>query len=366
MNKYSFNQISLKQYILIIFGAQVGIGELSLPHDLAKTAGTDGWISILLGWILSILLSLVIINIMEKTPEYTLFELLSKYFGKWVGKSLFVLWILYAVYGASVVMFSTIHIIKIWVVPDIRNFILMILFIIPIYMITKHGIRVIGLFAEFVFLITLWMPFLLLLALKDGQWLYLFPLGKEGLFPILSTVKSTIFSFLGFELAFMLYPFLKDKKSAYKGIVIANSLSMIIYLIVTVISFIKFAPKEITEYVYPTLNLFKAIRLPFLERFEIIFLSFYLFTLIMAIIPYLYTALLGASQLFGKQDHRNFLRILLFLWILLSFFFLPSSSQITQMGKFWGMAGLYSAFVFPIFLWMYGWIFHFVRKELKQ
>lgn len=366
MNKYSFNQISLKQYIFIIYKTQVGIGVLSLPRDLAKTGGTDGWISILLGWILSILLSLIIIKIMEKNPEKTLFELLSKYFGKWVGKSLYVLWILYAALAASVVMFSTIHIIKLWIIPDIWNFILMILFIIPIYMVTKHGIRVIGLFAEFVYLITLWMPFLLLYGLKDAHWLFLLPIGKEGLFPILSTVKSTILSFLGFELAFILYPFLKDKKSASKGIIIANSLSMIIFVMVTVINFVRFSPEEIKDYAYPTLNLLKLIRLPFLERLEIIYLSFYLFILFMTIIPYLYTAVLGVSQLCGMQDHRNILRILMCLWFLSSFFFLPSASQVTQMGKSWGTAGTYVAYGFPIFLWIYGRLFHHARKEQKQ
>nr|WP_261807609.1 endospore germination permease [Paenibacillus sp. N3.4] len=322
--------------------------------------------SIIVGWILTILLSFVIIRIMEKNPECTLFELLPKYFGKWIGKGLVVLWILLAAYVATTVMFSTIHIIKIWIVQDIRNYILMILFTIPIYMITKQGIRVIGIFAELVFIVTLWMPFLLLFALKDTQWLYLLPLGKEGLLPILSTVKSTIFSFLGFELTFIFYPFLKDKKSAFKGIVIANSLTMMIYLTTTIVCFIKFSPTEITDYVYPVLNLLKLIRLPFLERLEIIYLSFYLFIIFMTIIPYLYAVVLGTSQLLGKQDHRNSLRILLFLWILLSFFFIPSSFQITQLANWWGMAGIYSAFGFPIFLWIYGWIFHSVRKEQKQ
>jgi spore germination protein (amino acid permease) len=225
---------------------------------------------------------------------------------------------------------------------------------------------VIGLFAEFVFLISFWMPILMLFALKDTNWLFLLPIAKEGLFPILSTVKSTILSFLGFELAFILYPFLKDKKSASKGIIIANSLSMIIFLMVTVISFVRFSPDEIKDYTYPTLNLLKLIQLPFLERLEIIFLSFYLFILFMTIIPYLYTAVLGVSQLSGKQDHRNTLRVLMCLWFLSSFFFFPSSSQVNQMGKSWGMAGTYLAYVFPICLWIYGWLFHHTRKGQKQ
>ncbi|NRF90436.1 endospore germination permease [Paenibacillus frigoriresistens] len=366
MNKYSYNQISLKQYIFILFETQVGIGVLSLPRDLAETAGTDGWISILLGWVLSMLLSLIIIQVMNKNPGYTLFELLSQYFGSWVGKSLSVLWILYAAFAASVVMFSTIYIIKLWIVPDIQDFILMILFIIPVYMITKHEIRVIGIFAEFVCLIFPWLALLIFFTFKNTQWMFLLPIGKEGIVPILSTVKSTILSFLGFELAFILYPFLKDKKSASKGIIISNSISMIIFLTVTVVSFVKFSPDEINDYAYPTLNLLKLVQLPFLERMEIIFLSVYLLTLFMTIIPYLYTAALGITQLFGKQEHRNVLRIIMCLWFLSSFFFFPSSSQVTQIGKSWGVAGIYFAYVFPIFLWIYGWIFHRYRKVQKQ
>ncbi|WP_261302498.1 GerAB/ArcD/ProY family transporter [Paenibacillus andongensis] len=366
MSKYSMNQISLKQYIFIICETQVGIGVLSLPRDLAKNAGTDGWISIVLGWIVSVLVSLVIIRVMEKNPEYTLFELLTKYFGNWVGKGLIAAWILFAAYSAITIMLATIHIIKIWIVPDIQNFILMILFIVPIYMITKQGIRVIGLFAEFVFMITLWMPFLLLLTLKDIEWMYLLPIGKGGLFPILSSIKSTVFSFLGFELAFILYPFLRDKKSASKGIVVANTLSMIIYLTITVICFVKFSPVEVTDYVYPVLNLLKVIHLPFLERLEIICLSFYLFIIFMTIIPYTYMAALGTSHLFGKQDHRNTIRINMILWIVMSFFFIPTSSQITLMGASQGTIGLCFAFVFPIFLWIYGWLFQRNRKEQRQ
>ncbi|NEW07221.1 endospore germination permease [Paenibacillus sp. SYP-B3998] len=366
MSKYSFNEISLKQFIFIIFETQVGVGVLSLPGDLAKTAGTDGWISIILGWILANLLSLVIIKIMEKNPGYTLFEILTNYFGKWVGKGLSVLWILYAMYIASIALFSAIHIITIWILPRTLNFILIILFIIPNYLILKHGIKVIGIVSELVFITVLWIPLLLLYALKDAEWLYLLPIGKEGILPILSTAKSTLLSFLGFEMAFLLYPFLKDKKSASKGIIIANSLSMSIFLMVTIVSFVKFAPEEITDYLYPTLNLMKAIQLPVIERLEILFLPFYLFMPFMTIVPYLYMSVFGASHLLGKQDHRNLLLIALFFWIAVSFFFIPSSDQITQLNKGVSMIGICFTFVFPILFGIYGWLYHSFRKERKH
>ncbi|OCT10931.1 hypothetical protein A8709_04295 [Paenibacillus pectinilyticus] len=366
MNKYSFNQISLIQFILIICEAQVGIGVLSLPRDLAKKAGTDGWMGIIIGWMLAMLLSLIIIRVMEKNPGYTIFEIVSKYFGKWGGKGITLLWSVAEAYIASTILFSTIHIIKIWILQNVSNYILMILLIIPIYMVTKHGIRMIGMYAELVCVFTMWMPLLLLFALKDTEWMYLFPIGKEGILPILDSAKSTVLSFLGFELAFILYPFLKDKKSAAKGIVIANSLTMLVYLTTTLVSFIRFSPLEITDYLFPVLNLLKVIHLPFMERLEIVSLSFYLALIIMSVIPSLYVSMLGISQLLGKQDHRNPLRILLFLWVIASFFYIPSAFQIMQMVKSWVAVGIIISVVFPIFLWIYGWLFHFVRKEAKQ
>ena len=41
------------QYIFLIHGVQAAIGLLTLPRELAEIAGTDGWISIIIGYFLS-------------------------------------------------------------------------------------------------------------------------------------------------------------------------------------------------------------------------------------------------------------------------------------------------------------------------
>ena len=77
--------------------------------------------------------------------------------------------------------------------------------------------------------------------------IYLLPLLKEGWIPVLNTVKSTIIAFLGFEFAFVLYPYLSNKSSA-KGIVLANLITLFIYLQVTFVSFVYFSPDGITKF----------------------------------------------------------------------------------------------------------------------
>ncbi len=85
--KYTKNQITFMQYIFLIHGVQIGVGVLTLPRELAEKAGTDGWIAIIIGWLFSTVASLIIIQIMKKYPNGTILDLLTHYFGKWIGKS---------------------------------------------------------------------------------------------------------------------------------------------------------------------------------------------------------------------------------------------------------------------------------------
>lgn len=353
MPKYGYNQLTFKQYVFFIYKTQVGIGVLSLPRDLAEISGTDGWISIFLGWLFCIFISILIIKIMEKHPEQTLFDILPQYFGKWLGNGIIILWILYATFSASVVLLTSIHIVQVWILPRTSYQVLLLLFLVPIYISTRHGIRVIGRLAEFVYVFTLWLPLIMLLALRDIHWLHFLPIAKEGWVPILGAVKKTTLSFLGFEMAFFLYPFLQEKKAAYKGIILANTMSMVIFLLVAVISYLRFSSIEVKQFIWPTLNVLKLIRLPFLERLEIIFLSFYLFVLFMTVIPYLYVATWGTAKMLGKQDHRPFLGIFVLLWIVLSCFFVPTYKDVIDIGKVYGQTGLTMTFAFPFFLFLY-------------
>ncbi|KHF30211.1 Spore germination protein [Anoxybacillus sp. BCO1] len=73
----------------------------------------------------------------------------------------------------------------------------------------------------------------------------------------------------------MFYPFLKEKKHAVKAMVIANSISAFTFLLITITLFYFFSPDETPLLIWPTLSLLKTIEFPFIERFEVIFLSFY-------------------------------------------------------------------------------------------
>ncbi|SFL33444.1 spore germination protein (amino acid permease) [Bacillus sp. 5mfcol3.1] len=365
MTKRAKREITLFQYILTISGVQVGFGVLTLPREVAQGANTDGWMSIIIGCVITTLVSLCIVKIMEKHPGYTLLDVLIRYLGKWLGRVVMIFWILYAVLAAVSLIFSLLYVIHIWILPRSPMSLIMILLSIPMLMLACKGALIISRFAVFTVIFTLWMPLLLFIPLKDGHFIYLLPLIKEGWLPIINTVKSTIIAFLGFEFSFVLYPYLTNKASAKKGIVIANLITLFIYLQITFVSFIYFSPDGITKFLWPTLSLVTPFHFSFLERFEIIFLSFYLFIIFDSCIPYIFTASDGINQLLNKKGSSLPIYFLLFGCIFILLFYIPSSYQISALREFWGTASYFIVFLFPVVFLLYMTLYqHWKRRKV--
>ncbi|MET3292841.1 UNVERIFIED_CONTAM: spore germination protein (amino acid permease) [Brevibacillus sp. OAP136] len=350
MKKY---EISYLQYVFFIVQAQIGVGILTMPSDLAEVASTDGWISIILGWLIAMGVSLMIIQIMKRNPQETIFGLLPRYFGKWLGTAFSLLFILYSLISFTNALFVAVHVTQTWVLPQTANYYLVILFAIPSYMLAANGVGMLGRFAEFISYSMVWMLLLFFFALKQGHLIHLLPILKEGWLPVFKAVPKTILSFLGFEFAFILYPYLQKKERATRGIIIANTVSMLIFLLITLVCYIRFSPDQVVTYIWPTLNLFETLEFSFVERIEIIFSAFYLFVIASSGIPYLFIAVSGISQLLRKQDHRPPLLAFTVAFIVLSFVFNPTFHQVIQLQKWGAQFGTIMAYFFPVFLWLY-------------
>jgi spore germination protein (amino acid permease) len=364
--KYAQNQITFMQYIFLIHGVQVGVGLLTLPRELAEKAGTDGWIAIIIGWLFSTLASLLIIQVMKNYPNGTIIDLVTHYFGKWVGKIFAFIFVLYFAILGSIIFVREGLFIQFWVLPQTNLFILLFLLSIPSLLIVRNNITILGRYAELVFFITTWMIFFYFTPLKEAHWLHLLPLIKEGWEPILTAAKTTTFSFLGFEIAFFLYPFLQKKHKASIGIVIANTLTLAIFLIVTIVAFTFYSPDEITQYKEPTINLLKIVEFKFLERLEIVFLSLYIFVISTTVLPIFFSTLFSVSQLFGKQDHSKYVVWLLLINLVYVFFFPQSFDRNRQLQKGIEPISLIIGFAFPLCLWIYLWLYSRIKRRVLK
>ncbi|MDF2725864.1 MAG: spore gernimation protein [Paenibacillus sp.] len=363
MKTVQFNEITLMQFICLSFGLQISVGLLALPQALAEKSGTDGWISILIGWLISTAAGLIIVQVMKNHPEGTLFDLLTRYFGRWVGKAAAAAFAFYIFFYGYTSLVRTVLYMKIWLLPQTPAFVTVMLLLLPIYAIARSGVRILGRYAELIIFISFWIPFVYLYTLKGGHWLHLAPVLKQGWQPVISGTSTVVLSYSGLGALFVLYPFLRNKRLASAGIVISNTISMLIFILVTIACFVYFSPDEIKEYNEPVVNVLKTIEFKFIERVEILFIAFYLFTFSLCWIPALFMCVLCTSWLMGKPDHRAHLRLLLPIIAVGSFMFLPTFNQNDRMEHYLSIMAISLELVLPIGLLIYLWGYKHVQRR---
>lgn len=351
MNPGKGNQITLFQYILIIHSVQLGVSLIPLPGDLAKGCGTDGWIVLVIGWLVSIVSSLIIIQIMKCHPNGTIIDILSHYFGKWVGKVGMVMFVGYFLLYIFLIYNRMALLVQNWIMQQTNISVIMLLFLLPAYMITRGGFRIIGRYSEILVFLSSSLILTSLYLFKHAQWIHLLPILKHGWIPILQTVRTNILAFIGFEIAFFLYPYLEKKSSASLGIIIANSVSFLIYMLFTLLAYVNFSPDEITQYHNTLISLFKIIEFRFLERFDILILSTYLLIIIRTFLPVLYAAVICTQQLGLKGQPRLHILLILTVMVAVAWIWKPGWDASVRLKDIVQNSGIGIAFVMPPLLW---------------
>lgn len=339
--------LTTMQFIFLISGFQISVSFLALPRQLSNAAGTDGWAAILIDWAVSTLVSLVIVKIMQKSPEGTVLDLLSRRIGKWAGNLAAVVFGLYFLSLAYDGLVRSVLVTKVWLLTETPVYIILALFLLPVYTIGKGGPVILGRYSEFVLLVTFWMLFIYLAPLKEAHWLHLLPFPKSGLMPIFYAVKNIIFSFLGFAIVLFLYPNLKHKQYAVRGVVISNAVTAFVYLWVTLICFIYFSPDEIQEINQPIITMLKTVEFRFIERIEIPFISLYLFSYSLLWIPAAYLTVYCSSWLLESDNAARHLQIVCTLLVVVSYFYFPSFNHSEKFEASVGAVGGIVEYVFP-------------------
>ncbi|KPV55422.1 spore gernimation protein, partial [Paenibacillus sp. A3] len=148
------------------------------------------------------------------------------------------------------------------------------------------------------------------------------------------------------------YPFLQKKERAPLGVIAANTLALLVYLLLDFTCLVFFSPDEISEYNEPVVSLLKVVEFPFIERFEIVFLALYLLLIALTWIPFTYCSVYATSWMLGKPDHRPHLFMFLLLLVVSYVFYQPTFNDNDKMIALMGRFGAGFAVVFPLLLWM--------------
>lgn len=297
-------QVSPYLLFFIIYASQVGVGILSFQRGIAKEAGYDGWISVLLAGCLAQILIFIMYKLVSKANG-DIVMIQRDIFGKYAGGILNFIIIIYYGLASISVLRSYIEIVQVWIFPTLPTWCLSIFFMILCYRIISGGFRVVvGVCFFSVMIPTFSLITSFFFPLKYAHIENLMPVFDHSPLEILSGIKSSIYTLAGFEILLMVYPFIRKSKSSQRFVHLAILATTLIYTLSAIISFLYFSEEQLSMTIWPELSMTKIIHFSFLERFEYIYISFYMITILAIISLLLWSSSRGFKLIFQiKQKY---------------------------------------------------------------
>lgn len=304
--KNGTSKITVLQLFFIIVQTQIGVGVLSLPYTVFNVSGTDGWISILLSGFFIQLAIFIIWQLNRSYPNETLYDYTPRVIGKYFGSILNLLYTLFFSITAALVLVLFSNTVKTWAFPLTPSWIIIgFLMGICTYLVVADLV-IMARFYVLVSIIILVFVGLVVYAHSEANYLYVFPLGKEGLINMIKGSKEAVISMLGFEMLLVIFPFIKGKDiEKLKMATYSNIFVTMIYTFIAFTSYVFFSPAEIVLVPEPVLYMMKEFSFVILERIDLIFLSFWIIAVGTSVMSYLYLASKGVAKLFSVRKESK-------------------------------------------------------------
>ncbi|MCM2989542.1 spore germination protein [Bacillus safensis] len=345
------NKLSPPQAVCFIVQSQIGVGILALPHLLMKDMGHDGWMAIILACFFIQIINTIFLYIIYKYPETSFFHALIEVFGKWIGRTLVVLYALYFASVCIVVLAIFTRILGIWVLPLTPNWVINLLLVICIIYIAKEKITAVVRFNFILTPLILFLSLLMFYALKGTNIDYLLPFFKTDLSQIPLGLKDVVLSLNGFEMILMISPMMKGTiKERYKVMTISNICTTLYYLFITLICFMFFSPAELDLIPNPVVYLLKTITFGVIERTDLIFLSIWGFVILATLSNYLYFCANGVASILKKKNHKKYVYYFAILIYAVSCFLSTDNFRIQRFNDFTTVAQYSFIYTLPIMM----------------
>ncbi|MDN4525674.1 GerAB/ArcD/ProY family transporter [Fictibacillus fluitans] len=353
------------QFIFLIIQAQVGVGILSMPFSIYTEAGHDGWISVLIGGCVVQVLLILFWILMKRFPSMTLYEILDTTTGIFIGSIIKGLYFIYFVLVGSSILSLFAEMINIWILPLTPRWLLIVLMAgIGIYAV-RGPVKFLARFYVFVSFMLIIFVLLVIYSFFEVDYLNILPIGQKGIMPIINGTEKALFSMLGFEMYFIVAPYVNSTSiKKLKSASISNAVVTIFYSFLTLICILFFGLNEFKLVPEPLLYMIKSFSFKVLERIDLLFLSLWIVSVATSYMAYLFAASRGLMSYSKKnKEHTPFVLYAAIPSVLISL--IPEG--VYKIGEFTTFVTYLSyIFVFglPVMLLLLSLLTH--RKEKQQ
>lgn len=345
-------------YYLII-GMQIGIGILGYQRFIAKAAGYDAWISVIAAGLVIHLMVWMIYKIAE-TVEGDYVQAHQYIFGEKIGKFLSFSFIIFSFLYTVTVVRAFVEIIQVWLFPDISVFWYSLAFYLLCIYIVFGGFRIVTGIAFFGTVLPSYLAFTFAYTFPYSDYSNLFPLFDHTLKEFSQAYFGMSLTYTGYETLLFFYPFIKEPKKSKKWAHLAVLTTTILYTLLALLTFSYFSEKQLQETIWPTLNMWKIVEMPFVERFEYIGIANWNLIILPNMCISLWVSSRLCKQIFQLKQRIGV--ILLSILGIAATTFITTRSQIDFLGNMVGKVGFIFSYIYIPFLF----IAVIIAKKVKQ
>ncbi len=341
-------QIQAFYLFFLIHTMQIGAGLMGVSSHIFSSAKHDAWVSILIAGIWMHLTIFVMIKMLEQYQNADLLGIQRDLFGKWINLLLGTLFCIYIFIALSSIILNYIEVVQVYLFPTMPTWLIsLFLLSLTIYAVLG-GIRVVAGAAFLFFLITIGLTLILAkpITLMDTD--HFFPIFDASFTDILQGAHKTAFTFLGLEVLLFAYPYIRNKNKAHISSQLGVLLTVIITFSVVFITIGYFSPDQLERLIWATLSLFKIIRFPFIERFDVIAVAVWMLVILPNIITFTWILVHNVKRLYGVRQKYSIYIVSILLFIFTSIF--QYRINIHTLTDISGQVGFYITFVYPFIL----------------
>ncbi|RSK25948.1 spore gernimation protein KC [Bacillus sp. HMF5848] len=296
-------KLSLWQTIVLIYIFEAGS---AIVIGVGGDAKQDAWIAIFIATLIGVGIILFFSYLLSKLPGKNLFEIFEICFGKWIGKAITILYIVYFFYIAARVIrdFGELTVSAILTHTPIE-FLIIVMMIVIIY-IVYLGIEVLGRTAEvFIPYLLFFVLFISVSIVFTGEFSFdrIKPILPEGVGPIIKAIFPQLITFpFGELIVFMLLlPYVTKQKEARWASAIGVAIGGFVLVLSTFTEIATLGPVIRERSNFPLLSAAREISLlNFIERVDLVIVFIVMFAIVVKVSIFFYGGLKGLEVVFNK------------------------------------------------------------------
>lgn len=343
-------QFDASMLIFAIVGVQIGVGIAGFQRIIYQEAKQDSWISVLLAAVCVQLVLFMMVKTLQTQENADLYGIHTFLFGKWLAIVPSTLYIVYLLLAFSTVLMDYIFIVKVWVFPNISQWQLALMLISLTVYGVLGGVRVVIGVSFIVFFGTVWMILLLFELAGFLDFSHFLPVFQASPMELVTGAFQMSLTVLGFEVIYFLYPYVKNKRHVMLYSQVGAFMSHCIMFIVMGVSIAYFSSGQLEKTVWATLTMFKIIRFPNIERFEMMAVSIWMMVILPNLLLFMWSALRGMKRVFHVKEKWSVFIIMPVVFGLV--LYLNDAERIIRFTDFVSYVGFFMTFLFPIVIFL--------------